>query len=135
LGRFSCRRMGGRACSVTGSGPPLVAPSLVSSRPRPLNLEMFLCPRRPKPQCLPGDQSRARKCFMGRSRPTLALQAANPLLLSLMPSYGRRYACITLAAVTRNGFSSCYTGASPQYDLHDSPSLRIFLFFFYCFSI
>jgi hypothetical protein len=66
---------------------PLVAPSLVSKGPHPLtHLEMFLHPLALNVSVSPQDQSRARHCFVSW-RPR-ALQAANPLLLSLMMALG-----------------------------------------------
>jgi hypothetical protein len=93
--------------------PPLEAPSLVSSRPRPAQLlNEPSAPIALSTMFVGKDQSPGGHCFMRLPRPTFALQAANPLLLSLKPSSGRRYACITLAGITRDGCLSCNTGAS-----------------------
>lgn len=118
--------MASSACRATVGASPGGARLLFQVGLAPLNSSMSFRPHRPDL-----DVSRKRPItgwtlFHEPSRSTFALQAANPLVLSLMPSLGRRYVCITLAGITQDGCLSCNTGASPRYDLHKPLSVRIF---------
>jgi hypothetical protein len=127
LKKLSFQRMASCACRATVSAFPLVAPSLVSSAPRPAQLLNELPPLIALTSMFLGKvQSRAGHCFIILLALFSPFKLPIPLVLSLKPSSGRRYACITLADITRNGFLSCNTGASPRYDLHNPLSVRIF---------
>jgi hypothetical protein len=120
--------MGRGACSVTAASSPWCpcgAPSLVSGRPHPVNhLEMFLRPPPPPPSTpialnlnvSPGGQSRAGICFMASFRPPRCQSSPVEPHDDCWLNGRLRYARITLAAVTRNGFFSWYTSASPLFD-------------------
>ena len=126
LRKRSVRRMASCACRATVSASPGGAVSCFKSASPRSTPQWPSAPIALTTMFVGKDQSRGGHCFMRLPRPTFALQAANPFVLSLKPSSGRRYACITLAGITRDGCLSCNTGASPRYDLHNPLPGRIF---------